>query len=61
MQRYGLNTGPLPDGSPNRMVQFLIAMTGGSYEEFLANNKIQAFGVTPPVAGGYVKIFGKAT
>jgi hypothetical protein len=61
MQRYGLNTGPLPDGSPNRMVQFLIAQTGGSYEEFLANNKIQAFGVTPPVAGGYVKIFGKAT
>jgi len=60
MQKKGLPTGPLPDGSPNKMVQFLIAMTGGSYEEFLANGKLQAFGITPPVAGGYVEVFGKA-
>jgi hypothetical protein len=61
MQKYGIPTGPLPDGSPNKMVQFLIAQTGGTYDEFLANGKLQAFGITPPVAGGYVEIFGKAT
>jgi hypothetical protein len=61
MQKAGLPTGPLPDGSPNRIIEFMIALTGGSYEEFLANNKIQAFGITPPVAGGYVEVFGKTT
>jgi hypothetical protein len=60
MQKYGIPTGPLPDGSPNKMVQFLIAQTGGTYEEFLANGKLQAFGITPP-GGGYVEVFGKAT
>ena len=61
MQAYGLKTGTLPDGSPNRMIRFTTAAQKGGYDEFIANGKINGGVIVPPLTGGIVKIFGKAT
>jgi len=59
MQQYGVKTGPLPDGSPNRMIRFTTAVQKGGYDEFIANGKIDGGVIVPPLTGGVVKIFGK--
>jgi len=59
MQQYGQKTGPLPDGSPNRMVRFITAIEKGGYDEFVANGKLEGGVIVPPLTGGIVKIFGK--
>lgn len=59
MQTFGLETGPLPGGSPNLMALYTYAVTKGMDEEETANGKVQAVGLTPPVVGGLVKISGK--
>lgn len=59
LQSVGIPTGPLPDGSPNLMALFNLATNKGFEKEFSQNAKIEAFGVVPPLTGGYVKIFGK--
>lgn len=40
MQKIGLPTGPLPDGSPNLMLQFMIASELGSDKEENENGKV---------------------
>lgn len=59
MQRYGLKTGALPDGSPNRMVAFTTAMQKGSYDEFIQNGKVEGAVFVPPITGGVLKVFAK--
>lgn len=59
MQRYGLKTGPLPDGSPNRMVAFTTAMQKGGYDEFIQNGKVEGTVFVPPLTGGVLKVFAK--
>lgn len=59
MQKNGLETGPLPDGTPNQMVPFVSSILKGNDKESSENSKIDAIGVVPPVVGGFVKIFGK--
>lgn len=61
MQAYGLKVGALPDGSPNRMIRFNTALQKGSYDEFIQNGKINGGVIVPPITGGIVKIFGKAS
>jgi hypothetical protein len=60
LQSLGIPTGTLPDGSPNLMLLYNLATNRGSEKEKSLNGKIEAFGITPPVVGGYVKIFGKS-
>ena len=60
MEAYGLKVGPLPDGSPNRIIRFTTALQKGGYDEFIQNGKINGGVIVPPVTGGIVKIFGKA-
>jgi hypothetical protein len=60
MQAYGLKTGALPDGSPNRMVAFTTAMQKGGYDEFITNGKVEGTAFIPPVTGGLVKVWAKA-
>jgi len=60
LQSLGIPTGPLPDGSPNLMLLFNLATNKGSEKEKNLNGKIEAYGVVPPLVGGYVKIFGKS-
>ena len=60
MEAYGLKVGPLPDGSPNRIIRFTTAMQKGGYDEFIQNGKVSGGVIVPPITGGIVKIFGKA-
>ena len=59
MQAYGLKVGPLPDGSPNRIIRFTTALQKGGYDEFIQNGKINGGVIVPPITGGIVKLFGK--
>ncbi len=60
LQSLGIPTGPLPDGSPNLMLQFNLASNKGAEKEKSQNGKLEAFGLVPPITGGYVKIYGKS-
>lgn len=60
MQSLGLPTGPLPDGSPNLMVQYANSIMQGMDKEQAENGKVEGFGIVPPVTGGYVQIFAKS-
>lgn len=60
LQSLGIPTGVLPDGSPNLMLLYNLASNKGLDKENSENGKIEAFGIVPPVTGGYVKIFGKS-
>ena len=59
MEAYGLKVGPLPDGSPNRIIRFTTAIQKGGYDEFIQNGKIDGGVIVPPVTGGILKLFGK--
>ena len=59
MQQYGLKTGALPDGSPNRMVAFTTAMQKGGYDEFIQNGKVEGAVFVPPITGGVLKVWAK--
>jgi hypothetical protein len=59
MQAYGLKTGSLPDGSPNRMVAFTTALQKGGYDEFVQNGKVEGTAFVPPLTGGLIKVFAK--
>ena len=59
MQRYGLKTGPNPDGSPNRMVAFTTALQKGGYDEFIQNGKVEGTVFVPPLTGGVLKVWAK--
>lgn len=58
MQKSGLPTGPLPDGSPNRMTQFVSAVLRGQDLEQSTNSKLSAIGT--PTPAGFIKISGKS-
>ena len=42
------------------MLLYNLASNKGQDKENAENGKIEAFGIVPPVTGGYVKIFGKS-
>ena len=52
MQKVGLPTGDLPDGSPNMMIQSKLSDLNGFFTEMQQNGKVQAF--SPPVPVGAV-------
>ena len=60
LQSLGVPTGPMPDGSPNFMNIFMESIHSGSDKEQSENGKVEAFGLVPPLTGGYVEIFGKS-
>lgn len=60
MQSLGLPTGPLPDGSPNLMLQYGKTLLCGAEQENAENGKIDADVIIPPMTGGVFKVFGKA-
>jgi hypothetical protein len=59
MQAYGLRTGTLPDGSPNRIVRLVTAIEKGGYDEFVQNGKVEGTAFVPPLTGGLIKVFAK--
>lgn len=59
LQKLGIPTGTLPDGSPNLMLLFNLASNKGTKKESAQNGKIQAIGIS--ATGGPVKISGKST
>lgn len=59
LQKLGIPTGTLPDGSPNLMLLFNLASNKGTQKESAQNGKIQAIGISAD--GKPVKISGKST
>lgn len=59
LQKLGLPTGALPDGSPNLALQSIFAQMKSQDEEQKLNGKIEAV-VTLPFPQGPVKVTGKA-
>jgi hypothetical protein len=59
LQKLGIPTGPLPDGSPNFMNQFMSSILKGSSQEEAENGTIDAMVIVPPLTGGLLQVFGK--
>jgi hypothetical protein len=59
LQKLGMPTGPLPDGSPNLMNQLMSSVLKGSSKEEAENGTIDAMVIVPPLTGGLLKVFGK--
>ena len=59
LQKLGIPTGPLPDGSPNLMNQLMSSVLKGSSKEEAENGTIDAMVIVPPLTGGLLKVFGK--
>ena len=59
LQKLGIPTGTLPDGSPNLMLLFNLASNKATKKESAQNGKIQAIGISAD--GKPVKISGKST
>lgn len=57
MQSFGLETGPLPDGTPNQMLLFVSATLKGNDKEQSQNSKLTTIGTSP---FGPVKVSGKS-
>jgi hypothetical protein len=58
MQRMGLPTGPLPDGSPNLGLQAAFAQIKGQDVEQKENGKLEAV-VNLPAPYGWIQVTGK--
>ena len=59
LQKLGIPTGTLPDGSPNLMLLFNLASNKATKKESAQNGKIQAIGISAD--GKPVRISGKST
>ena len=59
LQKLGIPTGTLPDGSPNLMLLFNLASNKGTKKESAQNGKIQAIGISAD--GKPVRVSGKST
>jgi hypothetical protein len=59
LQKLGMPTGPMPDGSPNMMNQFMGALTRGMDKEESENGTIDATVIVPPIVGGLLTVYGK--
>jgi hypothetical protein len=59
LQKMGAPTGPMPDGSPNIMNQFMGALTKGMDKEESENGTIDATVIVPPLTGGLLTVYGK--
>ena len=59
LQKLGIPTGTLPDGSPNLMLLFNLASNKATKKESAQNGKIQAIGISAD--GKPVQISGKST
>jgi hypothetical protein len=57
LQANGIPTGTLPDGSPNFMLAYSLAMNRGQEKEKSENSTINAIGINP-VGGPPIQIFG---
>jgi len=58
LQKLGVPTGVLPDGSPNLMLFYNLATHKGAEKEKAQNGKINAIGISP---AGPVEIYGNAS
>jgi hypothetical protein len=58
LQKLGIPTGTLPDGSPNLMLLYNLASNTGAEKEKAQNGKLQAIGTS---AAGPVKVSGMYT
>jgi hypothetical protein len=56
LQKFGIPTGVLPDGSPNLMLLYNLSTHKGADQEQAENGKLDAIGISP---AGPVQIFGK--
>ena len=59
LQKLGIPTGTLPDGSPNLMLLYNLATNQGADIEKL-NEKTEGAVMIPPMTGGVFRIFGKS-
>jgi hypothetical protein len=60
LEQLGIPTGPMPDGSPNFMNQFVGTIMKGMDKEDSENGTIDAMVVVPPLTGGLLRVFGKS-
>ena len=59
LQKLGIPTGTLPDGSPNLMLLYNLATNQGADKEKL-NEKTEGVVIVPPMTGGVLRVFGKS-
>ena len=59
LQKLGVPTGALPDGTENLMNQFMSAILKGQDKEESENGTIDAMVIVPPLTGGLLQVFGK--
>ena len=54
LQALGLPTGTLPDGSPNRTLQFLLGSNKGITKNIAEDGKIEGVGASGPITGKFI-------
>jgi len=59
LQKLGIPTGAMPDGTPNIMNQFMGGLTRGMDKEESENGTIDATVLVPPITGGLLTVYGK--
>ena len=59
LQKLGMPTGAMPDGSANLMNQLMGAITKGMDKEESENGTVDATVFVPPLAGGLLTVYGK--
>ena len=59
LQKLGIPTGALPDGTENLMNQFMSGILKGQDKEESENGTIDAMVIVPPLTGGLLQVFGK--
>jgi hypothetical protein len=59
LQKVGIPTGALPDGSPNLMGIYNLMTHRGADKEENENGKIEGVVIVPPATGGILRVFGK--
>ena len=59
LQKLGIPTGTLPNGSPNLMLLFNLSSNKGADKEENENGKVEGTVIVPPLTGGILRVFAK--
>jgi HPt (histidine-containing phosphotransfer) domain-containing protein len=59
LQKLGIPTGTLPNGSPNLMLLFNLSANKGADKEESENGKVEGTVIVPPLTGGILRVFAK--
>ncbi len=59
LQKLGVPTGTLPDGSPNLMLLYNLSTNKGLDKEESENGKVEGTVIVPPFTGGVLRVYAK--